>query len=49
MNEQSITKDGKTYYTYELLTRTADGTEDGRHQLFAAAASNGNLYIMNHH
>jgi len=46
LNEGSITKDGKTYYTYELLTRTADGNEGGRHQLFAAAASGGNLYVM---
>ena len=30
---------------YELLTRTADGNEGGRHHLLTAAVGNGNLYI----
>ena len=30
---------------YELLTRTADGNEGGRHQLLTAAVGNGNLYV----
>jgi hypothetical protein len=39
-------KNGKTYNVYELLTRTADGNEGGRHHLIAAAVSKGNLYIF---
>jgi hypothetical protein len=39
-------KNGKTYYVYELLTRTADGNEGGRHQLFKVTASNGKLYVF---
>merc|ERR1712032_1696578 len=39
-------KAGKEYYTYEILTRTADGDEGGRHQLIAATVSNGNLYML---
>jgi len=39
-------KEGKEYYTYEILTRTADGDEGGRHQLIAATVSKGNLYII---
>lgn len=38
-------KDGKTYYTYELLSRTADGDEGGRHNLITAVVNNGNLYL----
>lgn len=30
---------------YEILTRTADGNEGGRHQLLTAAVGNGNLYV----
>ena len=32
---------GRTYYTYEILTRTADGDEGGRHHLFAVTSANG--------
>jgi len=39
-------KNGKNYYEFELLTRTADGNEGGRHQLISAASSNGNLYVF---
>jgi hypothetical protein len=35
---------GKTYYYYEVLTRTADGDEGGRHQLIATTVSDGVLY-----
>ena len=42
----SSEKKGKTYYEYEILTRTADGDEGGRHQLISATVSDGNLYIM---
>eukprot|EP00850_Spirogloea_muscicola_P022398 SM000291S10876 [mRNA] locus=s291:36185:37362:- [translate_table: standard] len=44
--QDAIKKDGKTYYSYEILTRTGDGTEGGRHQLVTATVSNGNLYIL---
>jgi len=30
----------------EILTRTADGDEGGRHQLVAATVTNGNLYLL---
>lgn len=44
--EEAKDKSGKTYYKYEILTRTADGNEGGRHHLIAAAAAaNGVLYI----
>merc|ERR1711904_154066 len=39
-------KAGKDYYMYEILTRTADGDEGGRHQLIKATVSKGNLYII---
>jgi len=39
-------KAGKTYYMYEILTRTADGNEGGRHQLVAATVSNGAVYAL---
>jgi len=39
-------KKGKKYYTYEILTRTQDGNEGGRHQLIKALVSNGNLYVV---
>jgi hypothetical protein len=44
--QQEVTKGGKTYYEYELLTRTADGNEGGRHQLYSVAVSNGKLYVF---
>jgi len=37
---------GRTYYMYEILTRTADGDEGGRHQLIAATISDGTLYTL---
>jgi len=37
---------GKKYYQWEILTRTADGDEGGRHQLIKAVVSNGNLYVF---
>lgn len=42
----SSDKKGKSYYNYELLSRTADGDEGGRHQLLTAAVGNGNLYLL---
>jgi hypothetical protein len=46
LDQKEVQKGGKTYYQYELLTRTADGNEGGRHHLYSIAASNGNLYIF---
>jgi photosystem II oxygen-evolving enhancer protein 2 len=46
LDQKQETKDGKTFYTYEILTRTADGNEGGRHQLFTLVVSNGKLYIF---
>lgn len=39
-------KQGKVYYEYEILTRTADGDEGGRHHLITCAASNGKIYTF---
>ncbi|KAJ9524261.1 hypothetical protein QJQ45_008452 [Haematococcus lacustris] len=39
-------KKGRTYYKYEILTRTGDGNEGGRHQLIKATVSNGSLYVL---
>lgn len=39
-------RSGNKYYTYELLMRTADGTEGGRHILMKAGVKNGNQYLM---
>ncbi|KAF5828341.1 23kDa polypeptide of the oxygen-evolving complex of photosystem II [Dunaliella salina] len=39
-------KKGKTYYKFEILSRTADGNEGGRHQLVKATVSNGKLYLL---
>nr|XP_043624629.1 oxygen-evolving enhancer protein 2, chloroplastic-like [Erigeron canadensis] len=36
---------GKKYYYLSVLTRTADGDEGGKHQLFTATVSDGKLYI----
>ncbi|XP_077244594.1 oxygen-evolving enhancer protein 2, chloroplastic-like [Tasmannia lanceolata] len=36
---------GKQYYSVSVLTRTADGTEGGKHQLITATVSDGKLYI----
>jgi len=44
--EEATDKKGKPYYKYEILTRTADGNEGGRHQLITASVSNGQLYIL---
>ena len=44
--ETAKDKKGKTYYKYNLLTRTADGDEGGRHQLISATVSNGALYVL---
>ncbi|CAK9861604.1 unnamed protein product [Sphagnum jensenii] len=45
--ESSATEiDGKPYYKLSVLTRTADGDEGGKHQLFVATISDGKLYVL---
>eukprot|EP00244_Chara_vulgaris_P009408 TRINITY_DN39_c0_g1_i2.p1 TRINITY_DN39_c0_g1~~TRINITY_DN39_c0_g1_i2.p1 ORF type:complete len:278 (+),score=56.68 TRINITY_DN39_c0_g1_i2:272-1105(+) len=44
--KEAKTIDGKTYYLYELLTRSADGNEGGRHQFITATVNNGELIIL---
>ena len=39
-------KAGKEVYTYDILTRTADGDEGGKHQLIKATVSGGKLWIL---
>jgi len=48
LDASEVEKKGKKYYEIEVLTRTADGDEGGRHQLFSATVSNGNLYVLKH-
>jgi hypothetical protein len=42
----STDKKGKKYYKYELLVRTADGDEGGRHQLISATVGQGKLWVL---
>jgi hypothetical protein len=44
--QEASDKKGKLYYKYHVITRTADGTEGGKHQLIAAAVGNNKLYIL---
>nr|AAP79210.1 photosystem II protein PsbP [Bigelowiella natans] len=44
--DERTDKKGTKYYNYELLSRTADGDEGGRHKLVSAAVKNGQLYIV---
>lgn len=44
--QEATDKNGKKYYKFEVLTRTADGDEGGRHQLIAATVSKGDLYLL---
>merc|ERR1711904_318237 len=44
--DSTIDKKGKTYYRYNILSRTADGDEGGRHQLIAATVSSSSLFIL---
>jgi len=39
-------KKGKKYYELEVLTRTADGDEGGRHHLIVATVSGNTLYTL---
>jgi len=43
--KEDTDKKGKKYYKYELLVRTADGDEGGRHQLISATVAGGKLWI----
>jgi len=43
---ESTDKKGRKQYRYEILNRTADGNEGGRHQLITGVVSDGNLYIL---
>merc|ERR1711977_785472 len=44
--ESTTDKKGRTVYRYNILSRTADGDEGGRHQLISATVSGGILYIL---
>merc|ERR1711881_639666 len=44
--ESTTDKKGKTFYRYNILSRTADGDEGGRHQLISATISGNTLYIL---
>merc|ERR1719393_532262 len=44
--ESTTDKKGKTFYRYNVLSRTADGDEGGRHQLISATVSGNNLFIL---
>lgn len=43
---ESTDKKGKKYYEYDIVTRTADGNEGGRHQLIKATVADGKLWIL---
>ena len=44
--QEATDKNGKKYYKFEVLTRTSDGDEGGRHHLLAATVSKGDLYLL---
>ena len=44
--QEATDKNGKKYYKFEVLTRSADGDEGGRHHLVAATVSKGDLYLL---
>merc|ERR1712124_17039 len=44
--ENTTDKKGKSVYRYNILSRTADGDEGGRHQLISATITNNTLYIL---
>lgn len=48
LDTKSVNKKGKVYYEIDILTRTADGDEGGRHHLFSASVSGGKLYVCKH-
>merc|ERR1719428_17023 len=44
--ENTTDKKGRSVYRYNILSRTADGDEGGRHQLISATVTNNTLYIL---
>jgi len=44
--KEEADKKGRAVYSYEILTRTQDGNEGGRHQLIKAVVSSGKLWIL---
>merc|ERR1719453_2556948 len=47
VSADAVERNGITYYKINILTRTADGNEGGRHQLVSAGVGKDkNLYIM---
>jgi len=44
--KEDTDKKGRPVYSYEILTRTQDGNEGGRHQLIKAVVSKGKLWIL---
>merc|ERR1712093_822317 len=45
-SDTALDSKGKTVYRYNILSRSSDGDEGGRHQLIAAAVSANFLYIL---
>ncbi|CAK9198457.1 unnamed protein product [Sphagnum troendelagicum] len=46
LESSAIDVNGKPYYKVSVLTRTADGTEGGRHQVIVGTVSGGKLYLL---
>jgi len=46
MDSAAVTANGRPYYKLSVLTRSADGTEGGKHHLFAATVKGGKLYLF---
>merc|ERR1712159_868045 len=44
--ETTYDKKGKTFYRYNILSRSAEGDEGGRHKLISATVSGNSLYIL---
>jgi photosystem II oxygen-evolving enhancer protein 2 len=45
LEAKTVENGGKPYYSISVLTRTADGTEGGKHQLITATVQSGKLFI----
>ena len=46
LGAEKVTVDNKDYYRLNILTRTGDGNEGGRHQLICGTVSDGKLYLL---
>jgi len=46
LDASAVTANGRPYYKLNVLTRSADGTEGGKHHLFAATVKDGKLYLF---